>query len=232
MNFAQHNGVNPLDPLGPIVGSLGQPSLDPNSYLPFEGEVIKPHVINFPDPGGDRRNTIGTPGIESRSKPKLTREDVRALNNSIIKNLSYKIASGRTKDEFATYQTYDAGQTSNPTTLGTFSKSKSQSTDAETAAINEYLDAMVDSAEDKNEWAKVYSYNPVLNDRYKNSPCFDEIGFNPSWDQKDLEKRYLECENKNKGKQRDNEILNISLIIAALGIVIYVIYDIYKITKK
>lgn len=107
------DGVNPLDPLGPIVGSLGQPSLDPNSYLPFEGEVIKPHVINFPDPGGDRRNTIGTPGIVSRPKSKLTKEDVRALNNSIINNLSNKISSGRTKDEFATYQTYDAGPDSN-----------------------------------------------------------------------------------------------------------------------
>lgn len=107
------DGVNPLDPLGPIVGSLGQPSLDPNSYLPFEGEVIKPHVINFPDPGGDRRNTIGTPGIVSRSKPKLTDDDIDNFNNSIIRNFNNKIASGRTKDEFATYQTYDAGPDSN-----------------------------------------------------------------------------------------------------------------------
>ena len=107
------DGVNPLDPLGPIVGSLGQPSLDPNSYLPFEGEEIKPHVINFPDPGGDRRNTIGTPGIVSRSKPKLTDDDIDNFNNSIIRNFNNKIASGRTKDEFATYQTYNAGPDSN-----------------------------------------------------------------------------------------------------------------------
>ena len=59
------DGINPLDPLGPIVGRLGQGSSDPNSYLPFEGETLSAPVINFPDHGADRRNTIGTVGILS-----------------------------------------------------------------------------------------------------------------------------------------------------------------------
>lgn len=57
---------------------------------------------------------------------------------------------------------------------------------AETAAINEYLDAMVHAAEDKNEWAKVYSYNAgpsgVFYDRYKGLTEHGKMEFHPLFD--------------------------------------------------
>ena len=107
------DGINPLDPLGPIVGRLGQGSSDPNSYLPFEGETLSAPVINFPDHGADRRNTIGTPGIDLPRKKEITRSDVKNLFDSLGKNFDNAIASGRGKNEFATYQTYDGGPDGN-----------------------------------------------------------------------------------------------------------------------
>ena len=106
------DGINPLDPLGPIVGRLGQGSSDPNSYLPFEGETLSAPVINFPDHGADRRNTIGTPGIPSM-KSGITKTDLANHFESLNKNLRNKIAAGRGKNEFATYQTYDGGPDGN-----------------------------------------------------------------------------------------------------------------------
>ena len=106
------DGINPLDPLGPIVGRLGQGSSDPNSYLPFEGETLSAPVINFPDHGADRRNTIGTPGIPSM-KSGITKTDLVNHFESLNKNLRNKIAAGRGKNEFATYQTYDGGPDGN-----------------------------------------------------------------------------------------------------------------------
>ena len=57
---------------------------------------------------------------------------------------------------------------------------------AKTAAINEYLDGMVDQAEDKNDWAKLYSYNAgpsgVFYDRYKGLTEYGKMEFHPLFD--------------------------------------------------
>ena len=57
---------------------------------------------------------------------------------------------------------------------------------AKTAAINEYLDGMVDQAEDKNDWAKIYSYNAgpsgVFYDRYKGLTEYGKMEFHPLFD--------------------------------------------------
>jgi len=98
------DGVNPLDPLGPITGSLGQPSLDPNYYETPPG--IYPE-IKFPDPGANRRNTFGTPGVTSNPAVKKNfSEGIR----SYVKN---SVASGAKTDDFANISTYDAGPDSN-----------------------------------------------------------------------------------------------------------------------
>jgi hypothetical protein len=54
---------------------------------------------------------------------------------------------------------------------------------AQTAATREYLKSMTRSAEDNNDWAKVYSYNAgptgVFYDKYKNIGEVGKIEFHP-----------------------------------------------------
>jgi hypothetical protein len=57
---------------------------------------------------------------------------------------------------------------------------------AQTAATREYLDSTIMSAEDNNDWAKVYSYNAgptgVFYDKYKNIGEVGKIEFHPLFD--------------------------------------------------
>jgi hypothetical protein len=57
---------------------------------------------------------------------------------------------------------------------------------AQTAATREYLDGMIDAAEDKNEWSKVYSYNAgptgTFYNRYKDLQQYGKVEFHPLFD--------------------------------------------------
>ena len=70
--------------------------------------------------------------------------------------------------------------------------------------------------------AKVYSFDPEATnfDRFENSPCYDEIGFNPTWDLTSLEKRYCDCENEKNLKTA----MNVLYILAFAAVIIGVFY--------
>lgn len=95
------------------------------------------------------------------------------------------------------------------------------------AAANEQWDRTVRSSEDKNDWAAVTAFDPVkLNfSRFKNSPCYDEIGFYPMSlasedDVKSLEKLYEKCEAE-KNTQLLIKVLFTLIFISIIVVVIY-----------
>lgn len=51
--------------------------------------------------------------------------------------------------------------------------------------------------------SQVYTFDAeAMNyERFKNSPCFEKLGFSPMWDMKDLEQRYNECEGEHNLKK-------------------------------
>lgn len=77
-------------------------------------------------------------------------------------------------------------------------------------------------SQDNNEYAKVSSFDPEATnfDRFENSPCYDEIGFNPTWDLTSLEKRYCDCENEKNLKTA----MNVLYILAFAAVIIGVFY--------
>jgi hypothetical protein len=82
--------------------------------------------------------------------------------------------------------------------------------------------AEMQSNQDESEYAKVYSYDAEATnfDRFQYSPCYDEIGFNPTWDLTSLEKRYSECENEKNFKTT----MNVMYILAFAAVIIGVFY--------
>jgi hypothetical protein len=103
--------------------------------------------------------------------------------------------------------------------------------------LNQSLRREIQSNQDAskgNTFAQTYSYNPdELNfDRFKNSPCFDEIGFSPNWDTESLESRYSECEN-DKLKDKSSKILFVALFVIVVVLIAYFsIVQAKKSTKK
>ena len=57
-------------------------------------------------------------------------------------------------------------------------------------------------------------------ERFKNSPCFDELGFNPMGDLASLEQAYIECENV-KNTNRNLSVLYILGFILLLSAIIF-----------
>jgi len=76
--------------------------------------------------------------------------------------------------------------------------------------------------EDNSQYAQVYSYDAEATnfDRFHNSPCYDEIGFNPTSDLTSLEKSYCDCESKKNLKIAMN-VLFIFVFAVIIGIVFY-----------
>ena len=86
------------------------------------------------------------------------------------------------------------------------------------------------NAEPRDNYSRIQSFNTedINYDRFAKSPCFEEIGFNPTWDQELLEKRYIECE---KGKNKKDSI-NAVFIIAFILVIIIVFFLTVKNFKK
>lgn len=78
------------------------------------------------------------------------------------------------------------------------------------------------SNQDNNEYAKIQSFDAEATnfERFENSPCYDKIGFNPTWDTSELEQQYKECENEYYFKKTMN-IVYITLFIVIVGVVIF-----------
>lgn len=89
----------------------------------------------------------------------------------------------------------------------------------------------LEELKDDNVYNKIESFDAeALNfDRYQGSPCFDKIGFNPTWDMNWLEQQYSECENEYYTKKTLN-IIYVVLFISIL--IIIVIFSIPKEKRK
>jgi hypothetical protein len=88
--------------------------------------------------------------------------------------------------------------------------------------INKQFDEIVQGNQSQDSYSKLSSYNTEeLNyDRFKNSPCFEKIGFNPSWDMTALENEYSDCEHEQQGKTVSNIIFVIMFLIL-IAVVIF-----------
>lgn len=78
------------------------------------------------------------------------------------------------------------------------------------------------NAYDPNAYGKIQSFdaNATNYERFKNSPCFDELGFNPMGDLASLEQAYIECENV-KNTNRNLSVLYILGFIVLLSAIIF-----------
>ena len=95
----------------------------------------------------------------------------------------------------------------------------------------EQLDRYFQENQNENEYAQIQSFDAeALNfDRFQNSPCYDKIGFNPTWDMNSLESQYSECESEYYTKKTLN-IVYVVLFISIL--IIIVIFSIPKEKRK
>ena len=95
----------------------------------------------------------------------------------------------------------------------------------------EQLDQIFQENQNENQYAQIQTFDAeALNfDRFQNSPCYDKIGFNPTWDMNSLESQYSECESEYYTKKALN-ILYVVLFISV--VVIIVIFSIPKEKRK
>jgi hypothetical protein len=75
---------------------------------------------------------------------------------------------------------------------------------------------------DNNEYSKIESFDAEnLNfERFKNSSCYDKIGFNPSWDMDGLENEYQNCESEHSF-QILKIVIYVIIFLAIIGVIIY-----------
>ena len=61
---------------------------------------------------------------------------------------------------------------------------------------SEGLDSIVNQNTDKTRIARTFNFDPEATnfERFRTSPCYDKLGFNPLGDLKELEREYVECE--------------------------------------
>jgi hypothetical protein len=78
------------------------------------------------------------------------------------------------------------------------------------------------SNQDNNEYAKIQTYDAEAYnyERFANSPCFDKIGFSPTWDMESLENQYSDCESENNLK-KTMDVLYIFIFILIFALVIF-----------
>jgi hypothetical protein len=130
-------------------------------------------------------------------------------------------------------QKFDNNQQISPEFIDTLDRenpkagSKSYDPKAEAEALQKRFSESVKNSEDKNEWATIHFYDPVkLNfARFKNSPCYDEIGFHPmnlksEEDVKYLEKFYEKCE----AKKHTQLLIKVLFAVIFISIIVVVIY--------
>jgi len=107
-----------------------------------------------------------------------------------------------------------------PTNISSKANNKKIDFQAYKNAYKNNIRAQLQTNQDNNEYAKVYSFETQGTnfDRFENSPCYDEIGFNPTWDITSLEKRYSDCEKDKNLKLALNAlyIIAFALIIGAV----------------
>lgn len=101
----------------------------------------------------------------------------------------------------------------------TSSNSKSES---ELDKIMNEVHEKIENNVDNNAYSKIESFDAAdLNfDRFKNSSCYDKIGFNPSWDMDGLENEYQNCESEHRFQILKN-VIYVIIFLAIIGAIIY-----------
>jgi hypothetical protein len=84
------------------------------------------------------------------------------------------------------------------------------------------LEKKIDNNVDNNEYSKIEPFDAreVNFERFKNSPCYDKIGFNPTNDIDSMEKEYQDCESRQVNNWM-NVIYIIVFLIVICGVVIF-----------
>lgn len=88
--------------------------------------------------------------------------------------------------------------------------------------IRNKSDLLIEVNKENNKYGQITTFNTETTDfqRFKNSPCFDEIGFSPTWDLESLYKSYNHCESE-KNKKKLMNILFILSFVVVIAIVLY-----------
>ena len=99
---------------------------------------------------------------------------------------------------------------------------KNQQAQAAGNTWEKHMNRIAAQNQDFNTYSKVQSFdaNATNYERFKNSPCFDELGFNPMGDLASLEQAYRECE-KVKNTNRNLSVLYILGFILLLSAIIF-----------
>ena len=74
-----------------------------------------------------------------------------------------------------------------------------------------------------NQNAQVYGFDAKSTnfERFKSSPCYDEIGFSPIWDTDVLEQRYSECEKKNNINTTKKVLFGLAFILIIVAVIYF-----------
>jgi hypothetical protein len=90
-------------------------------------------------------------------------------------------------------------------------------------STREELDQYFQENQNKNTYAQFETFDPeALNyDRFKNSPCFDKIGFNPTWDMSSLENEYSDCEQEHYFNLIFKVIIGLIFLIVLIVVVFF-----------
>jgi uncharacterized small protein (DUF1192 family) len=119
--MADETPISGLDSLGPDYGGINRPSLDTQSFKPFEGDSLRDAEINFPapkaypnpigaeslnHPAGQIRNAVGKAPNSPGKSPTVTAGDYGKLFKAVAN-------ANQDKNEYSRVYAYDAGPSGN-----------------------------------------------------------------------------------------------------------------------
>jgi len=112
--------------------------------------------------------------------------------------------------------------TTNPNQNKKNSTSSNSKSESELENMMNEVHEKIENNVDNNEYSKIESFDAEnLNfDRFKNSSCYDKIGFNPSWDMDGLENEYQNCESEHSF-QILKIVIYVIIFLAIIGVIIY-----------
>jgi hypothetical protein len=174
-----------------------------SGYGNREIERTPDHEINFPNHDLKINNNNKNYKKHKKLKNQTPQEKFDALMNKV----QAKANAVQSKDEYANINSHEKNANA-----------------YQRINIENYKTSNKDEIKDNgNEYSKIKTYDTELTNykRFKNSSCFNEIGFNPTWDIKSLEMKYKECENEHKVQSGLKIIFILCFILIVLLVVFY-----------
>jgi hypothetical protein len=222
--FSQSGGFNPLDPLGPEYGGINPPIIDEIGLSPFEGNTFRDPAI---------KKTHHSLPQSSAFKPTLSNRSIEqnvVRTNANNKSIPPKpITPQDTRYAISNLLKANVQSTIDPSRINKTDNIDSWSDDNEHVSVIQVNQNSTDleqleqiSSSSQNDYAKIQSFDSeALNfSRFKNSKCYDKIGFSPNWDMNELERKYCKCEDEYRWKIFLNVIF-ILFFILTIGVVVY-----------